>query len=121
MNLPPYPNETPSDWQGMTLQQIQMRRTLVQARMEIQKFKMSAQIDRYRRRSPVFGAPDSLFSRITGALTLAEYGFIAIKAFRFVAPLFRRRKKKQRFFIPQQVGARLTAPARRKVTFNTRN
>ena len=65
MNLPPYPNETPSDWQGMTLQQIQMRRTLVQARMEIQKFKMSAQIDRYRRRSPVFGAPDSLFFGIS--------------------------------------------------------
>jgi len=92
INLPPYPNETPSDWKGLTLQQIQMRRTLVQARMEIQKFKMSSQIDRYRRRSPVFCTPDSLFSRLTGALTLAEYGFIAIKAFRFISPLFKGRK-----------------------------
>ena len=85
INLPPYPNEPAPDWAGLTLQEIRMRRALVQARMEIQKFKMSAQIDTYKQRAP-------LFSRITSAFPLAEYGFFAVKAFRMMAPLFRRRK-----------------------------
>ena len=92
INLPPYPNDPDSDWTGLTLREMQMRRALVQARMEIEKFKMSAHIDSYKSRTPFFGGSQSIFSRLTGALTLAEYGYFAIRAFRLVAPMFRRRK-----------------------------
>lgn len=93
INLPPYPNE-PIDpsWKGLTLQEIQMRRTLVQARMEIQKFKMSAQVDGMRQRAPIFGGPQSLFSRLSGAFTLAEYGAVAIKTLKLISPFLRRKK-----------------------------
>ncbi|MDE6467467.1 MAG: hypothetical protein K2L28_01055 [Muribaculaceae bacterium] len=92
INLPPFPNDPEPDWAGLTLQQIQMKRALVQARMEIQKFKLSAHVDGYRRRVPIFGGSQSLFSRLTGALTLAEYGYLGLKAVRMLSPLFRRRK-----------------------------
>ena len=92
INLPPYPNDTTPDWPGLTLQEIRMRRTLVQARMERQKFKMAAQIDGYRQKVPFFGGSQSMFSRLAGAFTMAEYGYFAIKAFRLVAPLFRRKR-----------------------------
>ncbi len=92
INLPPYPNDPTPDWKGLTLREMQMRRALVQARMEIEKFKMSAHLDSARSRTPFFGGSQSLFSRLTGALTLAEYGYFALKALRLVAPMFRRRK-----------------------------
>ncbi len=93
INLPPYPDRPDTEWAGLTLREIQMRRALVQARMEIQKFKLSAHADSYRERAPLFGGANSLFSRLSGALTLAEYGYLGLKAVRFLAPLFRRRKR----------------------------
>ncbi|MDE5661703.1 MAG: hypothetical protein K2F91_01930 [Muribaculaceae bacterium] len=92
INLPPFPNEPVPDWRGLTLREIEMRRALVQARMEIQKFKMSAHVDGVRQRTPFFGGPQSLFSRLSGAFTIAEYGFFAMKAFKLISPLFRKRR-----------------------------
>ena len=91
-NLPPYPQASGPTWGGMTLHEIQTRRTLVQARMEIQKFKMTSQITDMKTKAPVFGGSNSLFSRLSGAFTLAEYGFFAIKIYRMMAPIFRKRK-----------------------------
>lgn len=92
MNLPPYPSNNEPQWRGLTLEEMQMRRALVQARMEIQKFKLNAQIERYRSKAPVFGGANSLFSRVTSAFTLAEYGFFALRLFKMAAPLFRKKK-----------------------------
>ena len=92
ISLPPYPNDPVPDWRGLTLREMQMRRALVQARMEIEKFKMSAHIASARNRAPIFGGSGSLFSRLTGALSIAEYAFFAVKAFRLVAPIVRRKK-----------------------------
>lgn len=91
INLPPYPDLPPSNWRGMTLREIQMRRTLVQARMEIQKYKMSNAIDGARRKLPFFGGTGVL-SRVAGAFSFAEYAFMAVKLFRMVSPLFKRKK-----------------------------
>ena len=92
LNLPPYPNNPDADWKGLTLREMQMRRTLVQAKMEIEKFKLSAGIDSCKSRTPIFGGSSSLFSRITGAISVAEYAYLALRAVRMLAPLFRRRK-----------------------------
>ncbi len=92
INLPPYPQNSTPDWGGMTLQEIQMRRTLLAARMEIKKFQMASQLKAMKSKAPVFGGPNSLFSRLSGAFTLAEYGLFAIKIFRLVSPMFRGRK-----------------------------
>lgn len=74
----------------MTLREIQMRRTLVQARMEIQKYKMNVAIDNARQKIPFFGGTGML-SRVAGAFSFAEYAFMAVKLFRLVMPLFKRR------------------------------
>ena len=92
INLPPYPKEETIQWSGFTLGEIRMRRALVQARMEIEKFKLNAEVERYKQRAPIFGGRSSLLSRVAGAFTVAEYAFFAIRLFRMAAPLFRRKK-----------------------------
>lgn len=92
INLPPYPKEDTIEWPGLTLEQIQMRRALVQARMEIQKFKLNAEIERHKQKGPFIGGSSSLLSRVAGAFTWAEYAFFAIRLFRIAAPIFRRKK-----------------------------
>lgn len=92
INLPPY-NKTPDpQWKGLTLDEIRMRRALVQARMEIQKYRLGTQLESVRERTPLFGGSSSLFSRLTGALSFAEYAFLAVRLFRMVAPIFRSKK-----------------------------
>ena len=92
INLPPYPQNSNSEWGGMTLQEIRMRRTLVAARMEIKKFQIASQVEAMKTKAPVFGGSNSLFSRLGNAFTLAEYGIFAVKIFRLLAPVFRRKK-----------------------------
>lgn len=92
INLPPFPKDTGPVWKGMTLREIEMRRTLVQARMEIQKFKLTANVEAMKTRAPLFGGSNSLFSRLSGAFTMAEYAFVAVRLFRMVSPLFRKKK-----------------------------
>ncbi len=91
INLPPYPR-TENDWPGYTLDELRMRRAVVEARMEIQKYKLSAQLSSMREKTPLFGGNGSLFSRITGALSLTEYAFLGIKLFKLVSSIFRKKK-----------------------------
>ncbi len=95
ISLPPYHSDSPRtdiEWKGLTLDEIRMRRALVQARMEIQKYKMSGIVESVRERSPLFGGESSLFSRLTGAISFAEYAFVAVKLFKLVGSIFRKRK-----------------------------
>lgn len=92
INLPPYPKAPDNGWKGLTLDEIRMRRALVQARMEIQKYHLQTHLEGMRERTPLFGGSSSLFSRITGALSCAEYAFLAVRLFRMVAPIFRNKK-----------------------------
>lgn len=91
LNLPPFPDNTPSDWKGMTLREIQMRRMLVQARMEIEKYRMDISLTRLRDNNPLtkFG---SFTSRLAGAFSIAEYIFFGIKAIKWIWPFFRSKK-----------------------------
>ena len=92
INLPPYNNDSAQDWAGMTLQEIQMRRAVVHARMEIQKYKLSAHADGLRRRVPGLGSvPSSFFSRILGVFSFAEYALFGVKIFKFLRKLRKRK------------------------------
>ncbi len=91
INLPPYPKPANADWRGLTLREIQMRRVLVQTRMEIEKYRMSAGVDNLKRRTPLLGS-SGMFSRVASVFSFAEYAFLAFKVFRMVVPLFRKNK-----------------------------
>lgn len=91
--LPPFPQPAGPQWGGMTLDEIRMRRTLVQARMEIQKFKMTAQMESMKASAPLFGGSNSIFSRVSGVFSVAEYGLFAFKIIRMILPFLRRKKK----------------------------
>lgn len=89
INLPPFHNDpTGDDWAGMTLQEIQMRRALVQARMEVQKFKLNMAVERLQNNNPL-GNTNSWLTRVAGAFSWVEYAFMAFKIFKW----FRNRKK----------------------------
>ena len=92
INLPPDPKAPDNGGKGLTLDEIRMRRALVQARMAIQKYHLQTHLEGMRERTPLFGGSSSLFSRITGALSFAEYAFLAVRLFRMVAPIFRNKK-----------------------------
>lgn len=72
----------------MTLDEIRMRRLMVQARMEIAKFKLSAQVDGIRQNTPLLnGNGKSMLSRVASAFTLAEYVLFAVKIIRTISLL----------------------------------
>lgn len=88
INLPPFPKPDVPDWHGLTLREIQMRRIMVQTRMEIEKCRMSAGIDHARQHMPLIGGNgSSVFSRIASAFTFAEYAFMAIRVIRWIVAL----------------------------------
>lgn len=87
----PYPKTATAQWRGLTLREMQMQRTLVQARIEIQKYKMSAYADGMRQRVDALGGT-GIMSRILGAFSYAEYAMFAFRLVRKAIPLFRRKK-----------------------------
>lgn len=87
INLPPYHNDPADNWAGMTLQEIQMRRALVQARMEIEKYRLQTKVENLQNNNPLASA-GGWMSRVAGAFTWIEYAFMAVKIFNW----FRKRK-----------------------------
>ncbi len=91
INLPPFPKTQTPGWKGMTLREIQMRRIVVQTRMEIEKYRMGAGVDNVRRKAPFIGT-HGVVGRVAGVFTFAEYAMLAFKIFKWVSPLFRKRR-----------------------------
>lgn len=95
INLPPYQSSTPEQeaWKGMTLEEMQMQRALVQARMEIQKYRINAYANGIKESTPLLsGGKNSMLSRIAGAFTFVEYVSFAVKLIRMISPIFRKNK-----------------------------
>ena len=90
INLPPFP-KTQTPWKGMTLREIQMRRIVVQTRMEIEKYRMGAGVENVKRKTPFLGS-SGVVGRVAGVFTFAEYAMLAIRIFRWVAPLLRKKR-----------------------------
>lgn len=87
INLPPYHDNPDPNWAGLTLREIEMRRVMVQARMEIEKYKMANMADVFKNNHPVLSG-SNFFGRIMRAFSFAEYAFLAVKLFKMVRPLF---------------------------------
>ncbi len=92
LNLPPYPqNPQQNDWSGHTLEEIRMRRVLVQARMEIEKYKLEKAFNNAKSNT-IFGGSGSAVSRIANTFSWMEYGFFIMKAIRTIRSVFRKKK-----------------------------
>ena len=91
INLPPYPTTGDQNWRGLTIREIQMRRVLVQTRMEIEKYRMSTAMDRVKERTPLLGG-SGLLSRFAGTVSIAEYAFMAFKIVRWFVPFFKKKR-----------------------------
>ena len=92
-NLPQYPTTlAEKDWKGLTLEEMQVQRALVQARMEIQKYHLANHVNAINDGSPLLsGSKSSLFGRIAGAISIVEYAAFAVKVFRLVSPIFKKK------------------------------
>ncbi len=93
INLPPYQQSPEQNaWKGMTLEEMQMQRALVQARMEIQKYRLNTNLAGLKESTPLLsGGRNSLLGRIAGAFTIVEYISFAVKLVRMVAPIFKKK------------------------------
>ncbi len=87
-SLPSFNNAAPGQWKGYTLREIQMRRTLVQARIEIQKYKLSMATQGVR--DKFSGNGSGVMGRIMSAFTYAEYAVMAFKVIRKAVGVFKR-------------------------------
>lgn len=92
INLPPFPKNENPDWHGMTLDEIRMRRIVVQTRMEIEKYRMGAGIESARQGTPLLGS-DGIVGRLARVFSIAEYAFMAFKLVRLISPVFRKKKR----------------------------
>lgn len=75
----------------MTLREIQMRRVMVQTRMEIEKYRMGAGIDSVKRGTPLLGS-GGVVGRMASVFSFAEYIFMGVKIIRWIAPLLKKRR-----------------------------
>lgn len=92
-NLPQYPTTiAENSWRGYTLEEMQVQRALVQARIEIQKFQLASQFNAVKEGNPLLsGSKNSLLGRIAGAISIVEYAAFAVKLYRMIAPIFKKK------------------------------
>lgn len=68
-----------------------MRRALVQARMEIQKFRINAAAGAAKEKIPLLGGrSNSVLGRLAGAFSIVDYAIFAYKTVRWL--FFRKRR-----------------------------
>lgn len=91
INLPPYPKHENPNWKGLTLREMQMRRIVVQTRMEIEKYRMSAAMENLRDKTPLIGQ-SGILRRLSGMFSIAEYAMMGFKVIKWIVPLFKRHR-----------------------------
>lgn len=82
---------TEKEWKGYTLEQLDYERAVALARIEVEK--EIAAINYSRVSQGNVGMPMSLFSRLTSALSYADYFVILVQLYRHISPLFKKKKK----------------------------
>lgn len=80
-----------SGWKGLTLDELQYAKVITLTRIEIEKARMIDAAEATRASLPFVGQPQTA-STIFNAIGRIEYLIIAIRLFRKIAPLFRKKK-----------------------------
>lgn len=81
-----------SAWKGFTLNEMRRERAVALALIEVEKERAS--IDYERARHGNFGLPGSIFTRLLGALSYADYLVLGVQLFRRLSPIFSKKDKK---------------------------
>lgn len=80
-----------SAWRGYSLEELQYERVITLARIEIEKSKLADAAECTRSELPIIGSSSSLSTALR-SISKLEYLLIAIKLFRKIAPLFKKKK-----------------------------
>lgn len=83
------PNTT-SSWRGYTLEELRYQRMLALTRVEIEKAKLLDATETTRESLPIIGSSSA--GTLFKSISKLEYLFIAIRLFRKIAPLFRKKR-----------------------------
>lgn len=81
--------ETNKEWNGYTLEELRFRRMLSMAKFELGKASLMSEVQSVTSGRAV---KSSIFSKITGALSYADYAILAFRLGRNALRLFRRRR-----------------------------
>lgn len=77
-------------WNGYTMAELEYKRALTLARMEIQKERLAEDYDRVRMGN--FNLAPSTFTKAMGVMNYLDYAVLAIKTVRRISSIFRRKK-----------------------------
>ena len=80
-----------SSWRGYTLEEMQQARSLAMTRLKHEKSKLTDSAEQFRAGLPFVGSASPALS-ILRSFGKLQYIFLAIKLFRKVIPLFRKKK-----------------------------
>lgn len=75
-------------WTGYTLEELRNQRTIVNARIMIERHRLATNVDRLRETFVARSKPASVVSRMFSALTYIDWAVMGITVIRKVAPLF---------------------------------
>lgn len=78
-------------WKGYTLEELRYRQAIVKARTEIEKYRLGVFVEQVKEHNALFGSK-SVFSRVAGAFSYAEYAILAYRIARKVLPVLRKKK-----------------------------
>lgn len=83
--------EKKGEWNGYTLSQLEYKRALTLARIEMQKEQFATDYSRVRMGN--FSMEPSGFTRALGVMNYLDYAIMAFKVIKKIVPLFRRNKR----------------------------
>ena len=78
------------EWSGYDYDQIMYERAVLLARMEVEKERLAFEGERLRKGNVTMSR--SLFSRVLGIVSYADFFVLGVKIWRTVSPLFRKKK-----------------------------
>lgn len=78
-------------WSGLSLDQLAYERAVTLARVEIEKHRLSIEMERARQGNILFSR--STFSRLLSIVSFTDMVVVGVKLWRSLSPIFSRKKK----------------------------
>lgn len=84
-------NPKDSDWKGLTLEEVQYERAVTLARAEIERHRLSLDMDRARQGNVLLSR--TTFTKMLGVVSFTDMIVLGVKLWRSISPLFRNRRR----------------------------
>lgn len=81
-------------WKGYTIEELQYQRAYTAARLEIQRQRLILNYNNFTKSMNPMAEKGGVVSKVFGAFTWIDYGFLAYRIFKTATGLFRRKRRR---------------------------